>query len=190
MKPSKTTILLSLAIALALVPTGCTTSALEDLEPENTTRLNADATAALQQLYAINPAAKALGGKARAILIFPDVLKGGFMFAGEMGNGLLRQKGRTTGYYNITAASYGLQAGVQTFGYALFFMNDAALKYLSASGGWQIGAGPSVVVVDEGMAKTLTTTTLTQDVYAFVFGQSGLMAGMGLEGSKITQIHP
>jgi lipid-binding SYLF domain-containing protein len=112
------------------------------------------------------------------------------MIGAETGNGVLRQHGRTTGYYNITAASYGYQAGIQTFGYALFFMNKPALKFLSASGGWQVGTGPSVVVVDEGKAKTLTTTTLTQDVYAFVFGQSGLMAGMGVEGSKITRVNP
>jgi lipid-binding SYLF domain-containing protein len=190
MKTQTKTLVLHLTVALALFQFGCATSTLEDLAPENTARLNADASAALQQLYAANPAAQALGARAQAVLIFPDVLKGGFVFGGELGNGVLRQNGRTTGYYNITAASYGLQAGVQTFGYALFLMNKSALTYLQASGGWQVGVGPSLVVVDEGMARTLTTTTLTQDVYAFVFGQTGLMAGVGLQGSKITRIHP
>ena len=192
MKLTSITIILSLGVTLVLLPSGCstTTAALEDLAPENTAHLKADATNALERLYAMNPTARTLGGKAQAILIFPDVLKGGLMIGAETGNGVLRQKGHTTGYYNITAASYGYQVGVQTFGYAIFFMNKPALKYLSASGGWQIGTGPSVVVVDEGKAKTLTTTTLTQDAYAFVFGQSGLMAGMGLEGSKISRINP
>ena len=72
--------------------------------------------------------------------------------------------GKTVGYYNISAASYGLQAGAQTFSYALFFMTDSSLKYLTDSGGWAIGSGPSVVVLDKGAAKSLTTTTLTQDV--------------------------
>ena len=88
------------------------------------------------------------------------------------------------------AVTFGFQAGVQTFSYALFFITDSALAYLSKSNGWAIGTGPSVVVVDEGFAKTLNTTTLSQDVYAMPFGQKGLMAGLGLEGSKITQIHP
>jgi lipid-binding SYLF domain-containing protein len=96
--------------------------------------------------------------------------------------------GRTAGYYNSVAASYGFQAGVQKFGYALFFMNDAALAYLDKSGGFEIGIGPSIVVVDEGVGKSLTSTTLTHDVYAFIFDQKGLMAGLGIQGSKITRL--
>ena len=69
-------------------------------------------------------------------------------------------------------------------------MNNDALAYLRKSGGWQIGSGPSLVVVDTGMAKTLTSTTLREGIYAFVFGQKGLMAGIGLQGTKVTQIHP
>ena len=98
--------------------------------------------------------------------------------------------GKVVGYYRTLAASYGFQAGVQEFGYALFFMNDSSLSYLSASKGWEIGSGPSLVIVDEGFAKTLSTTTLTQDVYAYIFDQKGLMAGIGIQGSKITRIHP
>ena len=87
------------------------------------------------------------------------------------------------------AGSYGLQAGAQTFGYALFFMNAGALAYLDKSDGWEVGVGPSIVVVDEGMGKSMTSTTLTQDVYAFIFSQKGLMAGLGVQGSKITKIN-
>ena len=106
------------------------------------------------------------------------------------GEGALLSGGRTLGYYNTAAASYGLQAGVQKFGYALFFMTDSSLGYLKKSGGWELGTGPSFVVVDAGMAKSMTTTTLRKDVYAFFFDQKGLMAGLGLQGSKITRITP
>jgi lipid-binding SYLF domain-containing protein len=188
MKTIKLTIILSVANVVALLQSGCAMNSggvgQESLAPD----LHSAATNALQNLYATNPSAKALGRKARAILIFPDILKGGFMVGAETGNGVLRQNGRTTGYYNITAASYGFQAGLQTFGYALFFMNDSSLAYLNNTGGWQVGVGPSVVIVDQGMAKTMDTTTLTQDVYAFVFNQEGLMAGAGLQGSKITRV--
>jgi lipid-binding SYLF domain-containing protein len=152
--------------------------------------MNTAATAALQNLYATRPAAKALGRKAWAVLVFPDVVKGGFLWGGEIGNGVLRQKGKTIGYYNITAASYGLQAGIQSFGYALFLMNDSAMSYLNNTGGLEVGVGPSIVVVDEGMARSITTTTLQKDIFAFVFDQSGLMAGTGLQGSKITRVGP
>jgi lipid-binding SYLF domain-containing protein len=94
------------------------------------------------------------------------------------------------GYYNATALSYGLQAGVQSFSEAMFLMTDSAINYLNSSDGWSIGMGPSVVVVDAGMGKSMTTTTLQSDVYAFIYGQQGLMAGLGVQGQKITKINP
>jgi lipid-binding SYLF domain-containing protein len=146
------------------------------------------AAAALNRLIAGNTAARLLNEKAVAVLVFPKIVKAGFLLGGAYGEGVLRQGSQTLGYYNSAAASYGLQAGVQWFGYALFFMNPDALKYLDSSQGWEIGVGPSVVVVDQGMAKKFTSTTATQDVYAFIFSQKGLMAGLGIEGSKITKI--
>jgi lipid-binding SYLF domain-containing protein len=151
-------------------------------------KLDRSARAALDSLYASNSAAKLLGGQAKAVLVFPSIIKAGFMFGGQMGDGALMKGGRTAGYYNSVAASYGLQAGVQRFGYALFFMNDGALAYLDRSEGFEIGVGPSIVVVDAGVGKSLTSTTITQDVYAFIFDQRGLMAGLGIQGSKITRI--
>ena len=141
-------------------------------------------------LYAAQTKARDLGKRAKAILVFPKIIKAGLLIGGQSGNGALRADGKTIGYYNISAASFGLQAGAQTFSYALFFMTDSALNYLQNSDGWAIGSGPSVVVVDKGAAASMTSTTLSQDVYAFPFGQRGLMAGLGLEGSKITRIQP
>jgi lipid-binding SYLF domain-containing protein len=146
------------------------------------------AAAALRQLITGNPAARQLNEKAVAVLVFPKIVKVGFVLGGAYGEGALRQGDKTIGYYNSAAASYGLQVGLQWFGYALFFMNADALKYLDSSQGFEIGLGPSVVVVDKGMAKKFSSMTLTQDVYAFIFGQNGLMAGLGIEGSKITKI--
>jgi lipid-binding SYLF domain-containing protein len=146
------------------------------------------AVAALRRLLSINPAARKLDRKAIAVLMFPKIVKAGFLFGGAYGEGALLRGVTTVGYYNSAAASYGLQAGIQWYSYALFFMNEGALNYLNASQGFEIGVGPSVVVVDDGMAKKFSSTTLTQDVYAVIFGQRGLMAGIGIEGSKITKI--
>ena len=157
-------------------------------EAATKSELNRDASRMLKTLVSKNRVAKLLAPKARAILVFPSIVKAGFMFGGQIGEGVLFKNNKPVGYYNSVAASYGLQAGVQTFGYALFFMNDGALQYLDQSGGLEVGVGPSIVVVDEGMGKSATSTTLTQDVYAFIFSQKGLMAGMGLQGSKITKI--
>jgi lipid-binding SYLF domain-containing protein len=150
--------------------------------------LERDANRALKNLYASNSSARLLGEKAKAVLVFPNIVKAGFMFGGQIGDGVLQKGGRTVGYYNSLAASYGFQAGLQVFGYALFFMNDSALSYLDKSDGWEIGSGPSIVVVDKGVGKSLTSTTITQDVYAFIFDQKGLMGGIGIQGSKITKI--
>ena len=150
--------------------------------------LNRDSAAALSKLYARQPSAKVLGQKAKGILVFPSIVKAGFMFGGQIGEGALRRNGKVAGYYNSVAASYGFQAGVQKFGYALFFMSDAALDRLDATRGFEVGVGPSVVVVDQGVGRAITSNTITSDVYAYIFDQKGLMAGMGIQGSKITRI--
>ena len=151
-------------------------------------QIAADAIAALNKLYASEPEAKVIGEKARAILIFPNIVKAGFIVGAQYGEGVLLRNGQVTGHYNSVAGSYGLQAGVQAFGYAMFLMNENAIQYLDRSDGWEIGVGPTIVIVDKGKAKTLTTTTLKDDVYAFIFDQKGLMAGLGLQGSKITKL--
>src|SRR5262249_13004081 len=107
---------------------------------------------------------------------------------GQIGEGALLRNGRAVAFYSSVGASYGLQAGVQTFGYALFFMNEKALEYLNKTDGFEIGVGPSVVVVDQGMARSMDPKKLRDDVYAFIFGQKGLMAGMGIQGTKLTRI--
>ena len=170
-----------LAGALLLADTARAASAA-DLDRKSDT--------ALQQLLGSNDQAHALADEARAILVFPSIVKGGFIFGGQFGDGALREGGRTTGYHRSVAVSYGLQAGVQAFGYALFFMNDDALDYFRKSHGFEVGVGPSIVVLDKGAASALTTTTGRSDVYAVFFDEKGLMAGLGLQGTKITQIHP
>ena len=152
--------------------------------------INPDVDGALHKLYQTTPAAKKLAKVAKGILVFPSIIKGGLIVGGQYGEGALRMKGKTTGYYKTVAASYGLQAGAQSFGYALFFIDDESLAYLKKSEGWEIGVGPSIVVVDAGVARSLTSTTAKSGVYAFFFNQKGLMAGLGIQGSKITPFTP
>ncbi|MES2476961.1 MAG: YSC84-related protein [Verrucomicrobiota bacterium] len=153
--------------------------------------LAADSRAALKQLYAQNAAARKLGARAKGILVFPNITKGGFMVGGMAGNGaLIRNDGTIHDFYQTAGASYGLQAGIQQYGYALFLMDDSAFASLNRAEGWEVGASPSLVIVDEGMAASMTTTTLQKSSYAFFFNQRGLMGGLGLQGSKITRIQP
>jgi len=150
--------------------------------------LEADAKRAYNRLVAEVPAAKSVGKQAVAVLVFPKITKAGLVIGGQYGEGVLLKEGKAAGYYSTAGASYGLQAGAQQFGYAMFFMNQPALNALSQTNGFEVGVGPSVVVVDQGMAKSATSITMKDDVYAFIFGQRGLMAGIGLQGNKITRL--
>lgn len=150
--------------------------------------LDEDAKAALKALYDATPAAKALGDKARGILVFPNIVKAGFIIGGQGGDGVMFKKGKPAGYYNSAALSVGLQAGVQSFGYAIFFMTDSSLGQIQKADGWEVGLAPGIVIVDAGMAKNISTTTTQSNIYAFIFDQKGLMAGAGLQGQKITRI--
>jgi len=151
--------------------------------------LEQDSRAALASLYSGSPVAKALGEKARGILVFPNVVKAGFVVGGQGGDGVLLVKGKSAGFYNTAAVSVGLQAGAQSFGYVLFFMSDAVFKDFQNSKNFQIGVGPNIVIIDAGAAKDINTLTAKSDVYAMIFDQKGLMAGVGIQGSKITKIN-
>jgi lipid-binding SYLF domain-containing protein len=145
---------------------------------------------ALNTLYASNAEIKKLGDNAKGILVFPKITKAGFIVGGQGGEGALLKQGKAVAYYKTGAASVGLQAGVQSYGYAMFFMDDESLQYLEKSDGWEIGSGPSVVVGDSGFGKTVSSSTIKKGIYAFIFGQKGLMAGIGLQGQKITKSNP
>jgi len=177
-----TTIFLMILLAAGLLT--CPTPASADTAAE----IDRDVKSALEKLYAKSASARAMGEKARSILVFPSIVKGGFLVGGQYGEGALLKGGKTVGYYNTIQASYGLQIGLQKYGYALFLMTDEAVKWINKSNGWEVGVGPTIVIVDEGASSSKTTTTLQSEIYAFFFDQKGLMGGLGLQGTKITKI--
>ncbi len=148
------------------------------------------AKASLYKLLQSNKDARNLKKTAKAILVFPSILKAGFIVGAQGGNGALLKNGKTTGYYNTFAASYGFQAGVQGFGYALFFMDKDSLSFLDKSGGFELGVGPSLVIVTAGFGKVVSSTTLRKGIYAFIFDQMGAFGGAGIQGTKVTKIDP
>jgi lipid-binding SYLF domain-containing protein len=181
------------AVTCALLPSCATNDPVTLTNAANTsaTKLTRESRAALSSLYSQNAGAKALGRKAKAIVVFPSITRAGFVFGGQAGNGtMFRKDGSVAGHFQTTSASWGLQAGIQNFGYALFLMDDGAIRNINRNGGWEIGSSPSLVVVDRGMAGSLSTTSLNRGTYAVFFDQRGLMAGLGLQGSKITRIQP
>lgn len=154
----------------------------------NAEDLDRDSAQALQALVKGNAAADAIAKKAKAVLVFPKIVKAGLVFGGGYGEGVLMKDGRVTQYYNSVSASWGWQAGVETYAYVVFLMNDKAVKYLAESRGWELGVGPSLVIVNEGVAKNFSTSTMKGDAYAFITDQQGLMASLSIEGTKISAI--
>ena len=182
LRPSSLFLLIGAFVAVSL-------TAINEANATTPDDLNKDANNALHLLVTTNPAAASLAEKARAVLIFPSIVKAGLIFGGAYGEGVLEKGGVVDGYYNSVTASWGLQAGAQSYGYIVFLMSKKALRYVHETHGWEIGTGPTVVVVNEGVAKNLSTSTLKDDAYAFIFDQQGLMASLSIEGTKISRIH-
>lgn len=176
------------AIMLVLALAGGTFVSLNSAAAASAAEIDREVKTALEDLYRQSASAKTMGQKAKAILVFPSITKGGFIVGGQYGEGALLKAGKTAGYYNTIQVSYGLQVGIQTYGYVLFFMTESAMSYIDKSDGWEVGVGPSIVVVDVGAASSATTTTLQSEIYAFFFDETGLMAGLGLQGTKITKV--
>lgn len=182
------TAIVRLGFAISAITLAIATSSVSLAASKAT--IDRDAKATLDKLYKNNPGAKALGDKSVGVLVFPSIVKGGFIIAGQFGDGALRKNGKSVAYYRSLAASYGFQAGAQAFGYVLFFMDEDSLRYLDNSAGFELGTGPSLVVLDSGFGKNFSTTTLQKGIYAFIFNQKGLMGGVGIQGTKITKINP
>ena len=150
--------------------------------------LDRDAAQALQRLYKTSPVAADISKRAKAVLVFPNIVKAGLIFGGSYGEGVLMKGSKVVDYYNSVGGSWGLQAGAQSYGYAVYLMTNEAEAYLDKSHGWEIGVGPTVVVVNEGVAKNLSSSTLKDSAYAFIFDQQGLMVSLSIEGTKISRI--
>jgi YD repeat-containing protein len=147
-----------------------------------------EATAALNALYAKNPDAKALGEKAKAVIVFPSVLKAGLVVTGQGGYGAMFKDGKIVAHYNVTGAGAGLEAGVKTYSYALFLMSDKAMERLNQVKGLELGVEPNIVVYNANAGENISTTTAQHDVFAYVYDGSGLMGGISLQGVKITKL--
>lgn len=177
-------ILLGSLTAVAMIGTlaGCSTT-----EDDRIT-LDQAAKASLDGLYRTVPAAKALGDESAAVLVFPSITKAGLIIGAQHGDGVMFKNGRAVDHYQVTGGSFGLQAGAQTSAQAYFFTTPEALQTFEKTSGWEVGAGLNVAVASTGTSGQINTSTLQEPVVVFVYGQSGLMAGVQVEGQKITKL--
>lgn len=159
---------------------------------EDAATIEKDARAALAMLLEQSEGAKDLADDAAGIMVFPEIYKAGLIVGGLYGEGALFKKDAVSGYYSTGAGSLGLQVGAQTYGYAMFFMSEEGMKYLEDDDGWEVGSSPNIVVFDPELAASgkFSTASARSNTYVFFFNQTGLMAGLGVEGTKVSAIEP
>lgn len=150
--------------------------------------IDAKVQESIERFYKLSSAGKQLSEKAQAMLVFPDIVKAGFIFGGEYGEGALIKKGVNDGYYNIVSGSFGWQLGVQFHSQIILFMNKEELEKFKKGNGWDAGFGGSIAVVNTGASKEFTIDTIKEPVIAFIFSEKGLMGNLTLEGSKVSKI--
>jgi lipid-binding SYLF domain-containing protein len=122
------------------------------------------------------------------VLVFPSVIKVGFVAGGEYGEGALRVGGKSVGYYNTVSGSFGLQAGAQSKAIIFLFMTHDALNSFRHSKGWSVGGEGSVAVLKVGANGSIDTTTATSPVNAIVLTNAGLMGDVSLSGTKVSRL--
>ncbi|NML34408.1 BPSL1445 family SYLF domain-containing lipoprotein [Paraburkholderia antibiotica] len=184
----------STALAVAgLSLTGCTTTspssgASPAANAGKRDTINAGIDSTLARLYENVDGSRDLVAKARGVLVFPSVIAAGFWVGGQYGEGALRVGGRTVGYYSTLAGSFGLQIGAQSKALVFLFMTQEALDEFLHSQGWAVGANATVAVLKVGANGAVDTSTATSPVQAFVLTNGGLMAGVSLEGTKVSRL--
>jgi lipid-binding SYLF domain-containing protein len=152
--------------------------------------IDAAANKALHSFVRQVPGARELANKAAGILVFPSVVKAGFGIGGEYGEGILLNKDRVEGYYNLISASFGFQLGVQERTVIIMFMTQDALAGFERRAGWKIGVDGSVAIITVGIGGGIDTDKITSPVIGFILDPKGLMYNLTLEGTKISRIDP
>ena len=151
--------------------------------------IEAEANAALA-IFKTKPGAAKFLSQVKGYIVFPSVIKGGFIVGGEYGEGVLRSGGQTKGYYSIASGSLGFQAGVQEASYLIAFVSQRALDNFVKSNGWEAGVDGTITLVTWGAGKDISSISYEKPIYGFVFDSKGLMGGVSLEGTKFTRINP
>lgn len=177
-----------LVIALAMLSACTTTRGGPSTPDERRATIDEEVDRALATLFREIGGSQELVEQARGVLVFPDVVEGGFMVAAARGSGALRKNGLTQSYHATTRGSFGIQAGVQSTARFLLFMTDDALARFENSSGWTVGADASVTVLSTGANLQVSTATAQQPVIGFVLANRGLMAGVSLDGARITRL--
>lgn len=180
---------IALLVALVVLASGCTTTSSRSGDPATRRQaIDSSVDNALANLYQQEPGSRDLVGRAQAVLVFPAVLEVGFIVGAARGEGALRVDGKSISFHRTTAGSIGLQAGAQSTAMFVLFMTEDALRDFQNSRGWTAGVDASVTMISVGATARMTTATAQQPVIGYVLSNSGLMAGVSIDGARVTQL--
>ncbi len=129
--------------------------------------------------------------QARGVVIFPQVIKGGFFIGGSGGTGVLLVRNRETGvwsqpaFYTLGSVTFGLQIGGEAAEVVMLAMNQKALDTMLSSS-VKLGGDASIAVgpLGGGAKGSATIPEVTADFLSFAKSK-GLYAGLNLEGSVL-----
>ena len=182
-------IFIALLAALMVYARGCTTTGQRSGDPATRRQaIESSVDNALATLYQQEPGSRELVSRARAVLVFPAVLEAGFIVGAARGEGALRVGGKSVSFHRTTAGSIGLQAGAQSTAMFVLFMTEDTLRNFQNSRGWTAGVDASVTMISVGASARMTTATAQQPIIGYVLSNSGLMAGVTIDGARVTRL--
>ncbi|MBD7960769.1 MULTISPECIES: YSC84-related protein [Comamonas] len=182
---------LAAAVVASVAMVGCTTTGNtqgKGSAPDSRAELESQATAALTRLYSAMPGTRELVAKSKGVLVCPAVIGGSFVIGAEHGKCVLRSNGTSRGYYSTTAASVGWQAGGQSKAVIYVFNTQDAYNKFVNSDGWSVGADATVAVGKAGANGSVDTATANAPISSYVLTNTGLEAGVSVQGAKISKI--
>lgn len=154
------------------------------------TEIDAEIDEALEFLYKESSAAKTLANKAKGILVFPSIVKAGWVFGGSYGEGALLVNEKKVQYYNNISGSLGFQFGIEKRSEIIMFLEQSALDNFKKNSGWDVGADGSIAIATFGAGMDVTVENIKDPIISFIFSPKGLMVNASAEGTKITKIDP
>ena len=132
---------------------------------------------------------RSLVKRARAVMIYPQVLRGAFILGASGGSGVLLARDATSGnwsgpaFYTIGGASFGLQAGADASEVVLVALTDRGLSSLLSTSA-KLGGNVSVAIGPIGMGAEAATANLSADLVSYTRNR-GLYAGMSVDGAVV-----
>ena len=179
---TRTTRFATLFVLAAALLAGCATTQINTAEEKD--RLARQAQSSRQEWNKLDPTAEGFVKKGYGYAFFPEIGKGGFIFAGGGGHGVVYEQGQHVGYAELVEGSIGLTVGGQSYSELIVFENKAAMDRFKKSE-MNFGANASAVIANAGAGAG---AAFHDGVAVFVRPLGGAMLDASLGGQHIKYI--